>query len=94
MDSDSLDQQRIKRRVTMRHPAQVGDLLQYRFTYGGQVRTDTRSVIEVIDNGARFVVAGFYSVTPMQILNHMPMLRAREDERDELDFCGTGKGAA
>jgi hypothetical protein len=55
----------------------VGDLIQYRYSYGPKGFTQwgitTRSVIEVIDGGARFKVDGDFIVFAKQITTHIEM---------------------
>lgn len=85
-----------------RHPAQVGDFIQYRFTSGqafGRALTalTCRKVTEVIDGGAIFVCDDKYRVSALQITAHIPMHQTAAKSDDDLDdddfgFCGVKDG--
>jgi len=68
----------------------VGDLLQYRYQWCPQARfsVTTRPVIEVIDNGAEFVVKDGFHVKAGQVLTHIEMHQDSEGGADRYEFCG------
>lgn len=78
-----------------RMPAvKVGDFIQYRYQYRGlggmsDHGLDTREVIEVVNGGAVFVVAGFYNVNACQIVDHIPLLPSVDEtlDNDSYWFC-------
>lgn len=51
-----------------RHRAQVGDLIQYRFHLG----LNTQRIVEVVDNGAKFIVEDGYEVQARKITVYIP----------------------
>lgn len=69
---------------------QVGDLIQYRYSYGPKGFTSwsitTRTVIEVVDGGAAFVVEGLFNVPARCVITHIPIDPAEGEEfKDELE---------
>lgn len=79
-----------------KHPAQVGDLIQYHyrvpgFVSGSAVLT-TREVIEVIEEGAAFIVDGGFRVQATKITTHIPMHHEEKPAGDypeaSYDWCG------
>jgi hypothetical protein len=57
----------------------VGDWIQYRYSYGPKGFTQwsqtTRKVMEVMEDGARFVVEGGFTVFAKSVIYHIPMNR-------------------
>lgn len=77
------DQQSVKRRPKIA----VGDLIQYRYSYGTAGTTSSamtmRTVLEVIDDGARFKVEGGFYVFAGQVTVHIPMGPAAKPSGEE-----------
>ena len=67
----------------------VGDLIQYRYSYGPKGFTQwaisTRAVMEIIDEGAEFVVEGCFHVFAKNVTTHIPMHTDDEGDDDTLE---------
>lgn len=68
----------------------VGDLIQYRYSYGPKGFTQwaltMRAVIEIADAGAAFVVEGGFHVPARCIVTHIPM----HGESADGEQCAVG----
>lgn len=79
---------RAPRAVVRRPEVKVGDQIQYRINLGRGLIT--RQVIEVLEDGGKFVVDGFYNVLAREITCHIPSAESEAEraksEADTLEF--------
>ena len=76
---------------TRRVKANVGDMIQYFYPSGPCSRAKTTNrILEVNDNGASFIVTGFYMVEAKDVITVIPMHEIKVD-CDDLACIALGR---
>lgn len=80
--------ERTPRKMKRLRDIKVGDLIQYRYSYGSkgfaQSGITTLAVIEVIDDGSLFVVEGGWNVYAASVITHIQMHQSADEQEAAL----------